>query len=425
MEVAKRHFWTVGSYLLVYSLTHGLGVLAGLIYLRYLSVSEYGFYALALTTVTFVALVSDVGLSSALTYCWRRAVSRGEAFISYARQVSVLRFVLFAPALLVGVTGLVVSIGADQPPRALLAVALLIAGTSLAAMLFAMSQTVLRLAGRFRLSYVADISSATVRLLAAFAIILASTPTAILALLGGVAGSVVGACVSGSLLHRIRAALPAGYPPPAARKVVVRYAAPIVPSVLLFALQDTAIYWIAAWKGGTSIVAEAFALARVGSILTVLNGVVTQLAASKLASVADPLRFSRSAWLLRCLMIVVGLVFVALAVFRPEAYLFIVGEKYAHLEFEMALVAATAALHLQTTASDTLNRIQGWVAAEPYIVVVKVVIIASLLAVWEFQRAADICLLLLICAAMWTSGSWAVAVIGRFRPQSVAVSPTD
>src|SRR5262245_25739598 len=53
------------------ALGQSAGLISGLIYVRLMPIDEYALYAMGLTSLTFVSIGSDLGLTGSVNYFWR------------------------------------------------------------------------------------------------------------------------------------------------------------------------------------------------------------------------------------------------------------------------------------------------------------------------------------------------------------------
>ena len=77
-------------------------MLSGLIYVRIMPVEQYALYALCLTSLSVISVGSDLGISGALSYFWRKSASDGRPIAPKIVAVRQLRALLFAGAMVVG-----------------------------------------------------------------------------------------------------------------------------------------------------------------------------------------------------------------------------------------------------------------------------------------------------------------------------------
>src|SRR5689334_19448385 len=74
------------------------GLISGLIYVRLMPVDQYALYAMGLTSLTFISMGSDPGLTGSLNYFWRES-SRDRCGIEpIIAAVQRLRWVFFVLA---------------------------------------------------------------------------------------------------------------------------------------------------------------------------------------------------------------------------------------------------------------------------------------------------------------------------------------
>jgi O-antigen/teichoic acid export membrane protein len=240
-------------------IAQAIGMISGLVYVRYLPLGDYALYALATTTLTFVALSSDLGLNSAVTYFWRDARAGGRPFDAYLSGIRRVRLMLFG---LVGCAAILIfpNLGMQaQYGASALAIALAFLLTSALLQLSAgINLQVMRLLGWFRRSYLCDVAGQSMRVVAAAIMVLGISRSYWLALLGGLMCSAVTFGASSWLLRGQIPSDPVAMP--GLLRIILNYVAPTAPGVLAFALQDTVILWLASRWGGPDVVAAVFAV---------------------------------------------------------------------------------------------------------------------------------------------------------------------
>src|SRR5262249_50681046 len=59
------------------ALGQSVGLISGLIYVRLMPIDQYALYAMGLTSLTFVSIGSDLGLTGSINYFWRESSRDG------------------------------------------------------------------------------------------------------------------------------------------------------------------------------------------------------------------------------------------------------------------------------------------------------------------------------------------------------------
>jgi O-antigen/teichoic acid export membrane protein len=416
---SRARIWSQLLASFVFSTAAGqmLGMLAGLIYVRYLPVDQYAFYAVCLASLAFVGLFSDFGLTGSAIYFWRKAKAEGSSFAAYLEPIRKMRLWLIvlggsAAALIVPS---VAARNGVSPWTAAIGVLIIIVTARIAAG-HVLNQQVLRLSGRFGDTYLADMAGQVVRLAMAAVLVAGVSVGAVWALLGGMAGA-----FAAWLVSRVRARpaierAPQGRAPDRPGREVLGYVLPVAPGVSIYALQDTAILWIAAAAGGPAVVASVFALGRIGAIFSVVGNFVLGVIVPRLAANNDDARFGRLTWGLRGVIFVALLVAMAFSVLFPQVPLWLLGPNYAHLTGEVPIVVGIAALNLLAFTSGTVNRARGWVRAEALLALVHGVAVAAMILNWRYSNADDVLWLMLAVSASHCLMHFAVSVAGIVWP---------
>lgn len=354
------------GYLAAYGASSGivqiLGAVSTFIYVRLLDTDQYAVLALCLTTMAFVSLVSDLGLTGSLVWFHRRALQEGGGFDRHVAAVRQMRLWLFPLAagggaiilaLLFSRRGL---LGLDS---ALALIALLL--VSAVQLDLSLRQTVMRIRGAANPTYLADVLSAAVRALTASGLMLAAIHLSAPAM----AGIAIGAIAANLFLRRIEGPWPATAVSPALRRDVLAYVLPTTPAVLLFAMNDLIIYGIVLMTTGATVVANVFALGRISAFLSALGGMFTVVVLPRLANMAHGDTMLRRGFLIVGITLAVLLPLGICIRHFPDIALLLVGDRYAHLQDELFLSFLIASTNLVAGNVTQINRAMGWVRAEP------------------------------------------------------------
>jgi len=402
-----------------------LGMLAGLIYVRFLPTEQYALYGLGLTTIAFIAVASDLGLNGSINYFWKRAREKGETFAPFFKAIRTARWFLYVPAAIIGSIAFWISASNSSDFQTIAIIILLVAITGIVALEFALYQAIFRMAQLFRLSYVADFAGQSIRVIAALSIWLFLPALAIFGLAGGLIAVLAALFTNWKLRPKLKSKMPVGPQPENPNRRLRGYLLPVFPSVLLFAVQDNAIYWIAAALGGASVMAETFALARIAVLFTIITGFVTYVVIPKLSNVTEDRKYHIAAWSMRGVFFVLGLAALAAAWLFPELYLFIIGPRYSHLSSELLIIIANASVMMINHASVLSNRLKGWVRWDPYLTIGQILIVSLLLLNWDYSTTMNVCMLFLTCSIVSFMNSHTVALVAFIKPLWVTIPDRD
>ena len=408
-----RWLLDLGEFALAQGFGQGVGMLAGLIYVRWMPKEEYALYALCLTTLAFVSVGSDLGINGSLNYFWRRALQDRRPFGPILSAARKMRSVLFAGALVVGGTMLFTSAGIQAMPTKLVCFGL-VGATAFLALNSGIGIQVMRLEGRQRLSYFCEAAGNSVRLTTAASIMVTGLNTAWL----GLAGGLLGALATQGLIQYTQSDTLRGRHTVATDhwREMRSYLLPLFPSVIVYVIQDPLIYWLTATRIGATTVADLFALGRIGVIFSTLGMFTYVVLTPRLSRITDNARFlkiSALSFSAICLLAALALLAAWLA---PDALLLLLGSQYADLKSELLIAMAAASTTILSSFLVLIARVQGWVRLDPFFALWQFMAIIVLCATWRFDSTRMVLELNLTIALSSLICAVAVFVIGYFRP---------
>jgi len=415
--------WTkiLSAYFTAQTVTQLLGIGAGLVFIRFMPVREFALYTLAASVLSFFTFVSDLGSTTSLVHFFQRTNKEGGSFPSYLGAVLSLRRGVF----LVGCAGVLLLFPRAAATKGFgLTEALAAAAAVLVATWFQISASVrlqvLRLAGRFGLSYRAEMTGAALRLL--LALVMAAT-----ALLYGWLGMV--AAAAGTVAVAWLARSPAPLIPPAAgpaseepgfhRRQVVRYLLPTLPSALYFAVQGPLTIWLAATFGGVRNIAEVGALGRLSLVVGIFSSLTGVVFLPRLAQVLDDDLYRRRCLQFAALLLGLALTLFAAAAVAPQPFLLLLGPHYAGLHHELLLVVAGAGLTLLDGYFVGVNLARSWTRLQGFAVGSLLVSQALMVALLPLSTTSGVLTFNLLGAAVALAGQLAIAWLGFTRPKWV------
>jgi hypothetical protein len=200
---------------------------------------------------------------------------------------------------------------------------------------------------------------------------------------------------------------------------VIRYIVPMLPTMVVYMVQDPLVLWLALTFGGQAPLSETFALGRIGAIYAVLGNFTVAVVAPRLAGISDDGHFARMAALFLGVLVLICLGAVMLAYFAPSLLLVLIGPKYAHLQLEVVLAIGAASFSVLLTFLATANRLRGWVRLEPAVAVCQVAAIFILATHWSFNDSANVLRLTLVLAGLSCLGALTISVVGLLSPSTV------
>lgn len=421
-------FWRWGKRAFAYFLSTGLVQLMGaattFIYVRLLPVSEYAVVALAVTTIGFIGVASDLGLGAALQYFRRATLGQQQAFALKAAAVQKLRLTLFWGAAAVGLGSTAYSLATTVPGSVPWWVILPLIGiASWYQVILSLKNTLMRLEQFQNASYLSDVVGAVVRFVFAILSVLLNVRSA-----PAIVAVFAAASAASLFTANRRAPQRALHDAKASNEDIrhaIRYIAPTIPAVLVFATQDMLILWLASVLGGGAAVAGVFALGRIGALLSVLGGFATVVLVPRLANVVDPRRAFWGGTAFSALLAATCGSLVMLLSLWPASVLWLIGPQYAHLVSELTLALCIASISVVTSSIHQTNRAMGWVRAEPVLALIHLMAIVVLATFADFSSAHGVLLISLRVNCVSLTLVIAISIIGCTGSTLVHFEPDD
>lgn len=146
------------------------------------------------------------------------------------------------------------------------------------------------------------------------------------------------------------------------RQEIFNIVKPQVANAIFFSIQGQLTVWLVSFFGNTSNIAEVGALGRIVVIFSIANSVVINILLPSFArnqSSIDSL--NRQYWQILGFCCLCGAVLICLAIFLPSQILWILGNKYANLQFELLLMTIGCAFNFIIGGMWGMNSSRGWV----------------------------------------------------------------
>ena len=336
-----------------------MGVASGILLVRVLSRQEYAYFIIANSMLATISILADSGVSIGLTSIggrvWQDRYRFGQLISTALRLRRYLAFVAAAVVTPV-LVWMLISNGASAPYAAVITLTVLIALNY--QLLSGVLGVVPRLHSEISRVQKLDAMAAVSRLVlvAAAYFIFLDTAVALLAGLVGVVGQYV--FLKRWAADHIEPRAPVNREDQSTILGIVKHQAP---NAVFYCLQGQLTVWLITVFGNTANVAEVGALARLGMIFAVISAVMSTVVLPGFA------RCQQSALLRRRYFQIVGGFFllgaglITVAALFPDALLWILGSKYAHLRNELLLMMILSAASALIAAMWSLNSTKAWI----------------------------------------------------------------
>jgi O-antigen/teichoic acid export membrane protein len=348
--------------------TRALAAISGLLLVRALPVSEYGYYTLFLAAFGFICTVSDLGVTESLSYFRRRAAGRNRPWTPYIAVIFKFRRTVFIAGFIAGAAYLFhVSLQLGKGPSVAIS-AVVVAGLSA---WFAINSSIvtyaLKLQQRFRAAYAVEVCSEACKVLVVCAVWFAGLTSAFAGMASVAIGAMVAAGIGARLLgHSLAESGKTGRRSAHRRKrILLGQVAPVLPGTIHFALQGPLVAWLAAHYASVLSLAEVGALGRLAVIIGLVAGFTSTVFMPRLISVGSESLFRRRYLQWWLVMLVYGAAMMLAVAAFPQALLWLLGGSYRGLEDELMIAAATAVVGTWGAYSWHVNRARGWTRYQP------------------------------------------------------------
>ncbi|MEY2503930.1 MAG: hypothetical protein QOJ05_1826 [Verrucomicrobiota bacterium] len=351
----------VGNFALVQGVVQVIGFLSGILVIRHLDQREYGYFTIANTMQGTLNVLADIGISIGLISIGGRVWHDRQRFGQLVNTALGLRRKLGAGVVLV-VTPILyfmlVKNGASVSYAAVLIAAVLAAlGVQL---LIGVFSVVPRLRSDISRIQIIDLTGAVARLLALLLLMFLFLNGAVALAIGSAALLLQYWMLRKYVAGVVDLTAPENQEDREAMRGFIRSQAA---NAIFFCLQgQITVFLISFFGRNVSSVAEVGALGRLAMIFAVLSHLLANVFAPAFARCQSlrKLRWQYAA-IVGC-VVCFSLVIIAAASFFPHQFLFVLGNKYAHLERELLLMVGGAVVAALAATLWSLNAAKAWVA---------------------------------------------------------------
>ena len=351
----------VGNFALVQAGVQLIGFLSGILLVRWLSQREYAYFTIANTMQGTINLLADIGISVGLVSIggrvWHDRYRFGELInsaLAVRRRLGALAIIAVTPIMY----SMLVKNGASTLYTAVL-IAVVLAGLIIQLSIGVLS-VVPRLRSDITRIQIIDVTGALVRLLLLVALLF-------VALNAGVAVGVATLVLLlqyAMLRHYVTGVVDLDAPEnPEDRQEIIRLTRHLAANAVFYCLQgQITIFLISFFAHHVNAVAEVGALGRLAMIFTVLSNLLANVFVPAFARCQNRRKLR---WLYAAILggvAAFSLVILAFAAIFPEQFLFVLGSKYAHLNYELLLMVGGAIIGALTGTFWALNASKAWVS---------------------------------------------------------------
>jgi len=351
----------VGNFALVQSAVQAIGFVSGILLIRRLDQREYAYFTIANTMQGTLNVLADIGISIGLISIGGRVWQDRHRFGQLVNTALGLRRKLGFAAVIVVVPilyYLLIKNGASTVYTAFLVAAVLVALS--VQLSIGVLSVVPRLRSDVRKIQRIDLTGAVARLLVIVVLMSLFLNSAVALAIGSAA-----LMLQYWLLHRyvhgvidLNAAENADD-----RGVMLGFIRSQAANAIFFCLQgQITVFLISIFGHQVSSIAEVGALGRLAMIFAVLSNLLANVFAPAFARCQDGRKLR---WQYAAIVGAVGafsLAIVVGAIFFPRQFLFVLGNKYAHLNRELLLMVGGAVINAMASTLWSLNAAKAWIA---------------------------------------------------------------
>jgi len=335
-----------------------IGFAAGILVVRNLSKAEYAYYTLCNSMLATVLVLSDGGISSALSSIGGRVWSDRGRLSQLMRTALRLRRVMAAVTLPIVISVLVWLLWRNGAPPGKIAILLVIVvvgcGLELVTRIYAVA---LRLRSEVRQIQRQALVSAMVKFaLIAAALVWLNVDIALLAVVAGFA-------VQYWMMRKwSRAQLDAdAASDPQMRREIVSVVRRQSPHAIYYCLQSQIVIWLISIFGNAERVAEVGALARLAVVFSILSAVTSDLLFPAFARTQDPGMVRRRYLQIVLAFVVMSGMLICLVALFPAQVLSVLGARYSGLAREGVLMAVSSVVGAVAGLVWGLNASRAWI----------------------------------------------------------------
>jgi len=396
----------VGHFAVVQAIVQIIGFGSGIILVRTMAQREYAYFTIANTMQATINLLADIGISVGLISIGGRVWQDRHRFgqlistaLAFRKKLGAFAIVIVTPFLYF----LLARNGAS------VAYATVLIGLLLAGLVVQLSQGVLsvvpRLHSDIRKIQTIDLTGAIVRFATLLGLALAAS--ALHRINNSLSLSAASAIAVASATFLLQYTMLQSYvggvidlraPQNAEdRQEIVRLTKHLAPNAIFYCLQgQITVFLISIFARHATAVAEVGALGRLAMIFTVLGNLMTNIFVPAFARCHEPRKLRLLYAAILGGVLAFSLLVLAGAALFPAQFLFVLGNKYAHLGRELLLMVAGAVVAAIAGTLWALNASKAWVSGAWLYVPLTLATQVALIPFTDFSSVAGVLIFNLI-----------------------------
>ncbi len=397
MRRALRQARVVGNFASVQVLVQVIGFASGILIVRRLDQHEYAYFTIANTMQGTINVLADIGISIGLVSIGGRVWQDAHRFGELIATAQNLRRKLGGVAIL-SVTPILYWMLVRNGASFAYAIALiaLILGGLVVQLSLGVLSVVPRLRSDISTIQRIDLTGAIARLLVLLALAFVFLNAGVAVLVGAAALFFQYFLLRNYARHVIDFHAQENAED---RHAMIGFIKNQAANAIFFCLQgQITVFLISFFGHRASAVAEVGALGRLAMIFTIMGHLLTNIFVPAFARCQQTIKLR---WQYAAIVGAVGLfsaVVIAGAAFFPDALLFILGGKYAHLHRELLLMVASAVVSMLTGTLWVLNAAKAWIAGSWLYIPMTVATQLALIPFTDFSSVSAVLIFNLIAA---------------------------
>lgn len=386
---AFDHARRIGGYAIVQALVQTIGFASGILLVRWLPQHEYAYFTIANAMQATLMLLADIGIGTGLISIGGRVWQDRHRFgqlintgLSLRRRLALVAAVIVAPILYAMLTK-----NGASPVYTLLLSVFVLASFSIQLSIDVFS-VIPRLHSDIERIQKIDFTCAVFRLILVAALIYAFANAAL-----AVAIAIAAFVLQYFLLHRYAGKVVDlnAAESPEDRREILRLIKSLAANVLFYCFQgQITVFLISFFGRHVASVAEVGALGRLAMIFTILMNMLTNVFVPAFARCHDK-RTLRWFYLGTVGAVVVfSAVILAGAALFPDEFLFVLGNRYAHLHRELVLMVGVSVMSAVSATIWLLNASKAWVTGSWLYIPLTLATQVALIPFSDFSSVAGV-----------------------------------
>jgi O-antigen/teichoic acid export membrane protein len=388
-------------------LVQSANVLAGILVLWVLPVSEYALYVIALLFTSMVSVVGNMGISQAVaTFGAKLREDRVYLGTLYLTGLSISKLLFWIAAVCALLLSMILFWGKSWSLWVMALVFVLAVLIGFLQNRMALKQAVLNIQHDDKALFIAGVGGSAARLLAS--LLFLAWPNATVALLGNLIGALLtNLLMTGSVGKYAYTGLTESHE---ARSAIIRFITPLAPAIVYFAIKDQISILILGFSDQIELIAEVGALGRLGQIIILLMALNPFFIQPYFARIREKSRFLVRLSQVCLLLLIFSASAILSSILFPDPWLAILGGHYAGLLRELPIAVSGGLLTLIGGTLYTIVVSKGDTGLQSWSVVLGVGCQLLFVGVNGVQTAMDALYLNLLPAASYLCLQGAILV---------------